>query len=239
VLDFNRASLCDDPLSIQLNEMIERGEQPSENYRQYLGASTIGSECLRKVQFDWFCDARFPARIKDIFARGHFFEEVARNRLISVGFKFAPVEQLEFKTADGLFCGHADGVLTDGPELPGLGYPSAWEHKCLNDKNWTAIARDGLKGRYAPYRAQVTAYQAYLELADNPALFTITNANTCERLHFLVPFDPALAQAISDRAVMIIEASRAGELLPRITKDQSDWRCRMCGHRERCWSSPC
>ena len=52
----------------------------------------------------------------------------------------------------------------------------------------------------------------------------------------LVPFDAELAQATSDRAVMVIEATRAGELLSRITEDPNDWRCKMCSHRERCWA---
>ena len=42
-----------------------------------------------------------------------------------------------------------------------------------------------------------------------------------ERLHFLVPFDAELAQQFSDRAVTIIEATRAGELLERISEDPS------------------
>jgi hypothetical protein len=54
-------------------------------------------------------------------------------------------------------------------------------------------------------------------------------------LHFLVPFDAQLAQTMSDRAVAVIEATRAGELLPRITEDPGDWRCKICSHRERCW----
>ena len=37
------------------------------------------------------------------------------------------------------------------------------------------------------------------------------------------------------RAVAVIEATRVGELLPRISDDASDWRCKICGHRERCW----
>jgi hypothetical protein len=50
-----------------------------------------------------------------------------------------------------------------------------------------------------------------------------------------VPFNPEQAQAWSDRAVMVIDATRAGELLPRITNDPADWRCKICGHHERCW----
>jgi hypothetical protein len=52
VLDFNRANLSVAPISVAINDAIERAEPPEENSRQYLGASAIGSECLRKVQYD-------------------------------------------------------------------------------------------------------------------------------------------------------------------------------------------
>lgn len=234
-IDLNRANTSETPLNLAINELIERAEPPSENYRQYLGASSIGTECLRKIQYSWMCDPVLPVRMKDIFERGHFFEDVTRKRLIAAGFSFAPAaERLAFKAADGLFRGHADGILTGGPRLPGLFYPCLWEHKALNAKGWRAIERDGLTGLHATYAGQVAIYQAYLDLV-NPALFSVVNADTCERLHFLVPFDAQLAQAISDRAVAVIEATRAGELLPRVTENMGDWRCKMCSHRERCW----
>ena len=235
-LDFNRANLSEKPISQLVNELIEGAEPASVNYRLYLGASSIGAECLRKVQFDWMCDPVFPARVKDIFARGHFFEERTRQHLIDAGFKFAPPERLKFKAADELFRGHADGIFLEGPPLPGLIYPALWESKCVKDKGWKAIERDGLKGLYAVYAAQVAIYQAYLDVT-NPALFSVVNADTCERLHFLVPFDAQFAQAMSDRAVAVIEATRAGELLPRVTENPKDWRCRICSHKVRCWET--
>ena len=233
-LDFNRSNLSDRPINQLVNELIERAEPPSENYRQYLGASSIGNECLRKVQYDWMVDPVFPVRTKDIFARGHFFENVTRAHLIAAGFKFAPPEKLRFEAADGLFRGHADGILVAGPQLPALRFPCIWEHKCVRNKGWKAIERDGLAGLYAPYAGQVAIYQAYLDVT-NPALFTVTNADDCSRLHFLLPFDAQLAQMMSDRAVAVIKATKAGELLSRVTEDPNDWRCKMCGHRERCW----
>jgi hypothetical protein len=235
-VDLNRANLSAATINVEINELIERAEPKSENFRQYLGASAIGAECLRKVQYDWFCDPILPGRIKDIFARGHFFEDITRQHLIAAGFQFASAEGLAFKAADGMFRGHADGILVAGPRLPGVFYPCLWEHKALNAKGWRAIEGDGLSGLYATYAGQLAIYQAYLDLV-NPALFSVVNADTCERLHFLVPFDAQLAQSMSDRAVAVIEASRAGELLPRAYDDVGDWHCKMCSHRERCWGS--
>jgi hypothetical protein len=234
VLNFNRSNLSDRPINQLINELIECAEPAGENYRQYLGASSIGSECLRKVQYDWMCDPQFPVQTLDIFERGHCSEDRTRRHLIAAGFKFAPPEQLKFETAGGLFRGHADGILVAGPQLPALRYPCVWEHKCLKSKGWKAIERDGLAGLYAPYAGQVAIYQAYLDVT-NPALFSVTNADDCTRLHFLLPFDAQLAQSTSDRAVAVIKATQAGELLPRITDDPTDWRCKMCGHRDRCW----
>jgi hypothetical protein len=235
MLDLNRAHLSAQPINERINTLIEQTMPASENFRRYLGASAIGAECLRKIQYDWMCDPVFPARVKDIFVRGHFFERLTRKHLKAAKFEFAPAKRLRFESADGLFRGHADGILTGGPQLPALQYPALWECKCVKAKGWKAIERDGLIGLYTIYAAQIAIYQAYLEVI-NPALCSIINADTCERLHFLVPFDAQLAQLTSDRAVAVIEATRAGELLPRITEDPTDWRCRMCSHRDRCWS---
>ena len=235
MLDFNRTNVSTSPLSVAINELIELAEWPEVNTRQYLGASTIGSECLRRVQFDWMVDAVFPVRTRDIFARGHLFEDITRQRLIQAGFRFARTKTLGFKAAGGLFRGHADGIMTNGPNLPGVGYPCLWEHKALGAKSWRAIERDGLERVRPEYAAQIWIYQAYLDITEHPALFTALNADTCERFHLLLPFNAERAQAWSDRAVTIIRATQAGELLARVTDDPEDWRCKMCGHRERCW----
>jgi hypothetical protein len=237
VLNLNRASLSLEPINGAINEAIERvASATAELPRPYVGASIVGHECLRRIQYDWWCKPVLPARTREIFDRGHYFEERARRHLTAIGFKFAPPEALAFSAAEGAFRGHADGIIIHGPDLPGayLIYPLVWEHKAVNAKNWRTVERDGLEKTFPQYAAQVALYQAYLDIA-NPALFTVTNADTCEWLHFLVPFNAERAQLWSDRAVNIIEATRAGELLPRGFDDPEDWRCRMCPHNERCW----
>jgi hypothetical protein len=233
MLNLNRANLSIEPINGAINEAIERAAATAaELPRPYLGASIIGHDCARRIQFDWWCKPELAARTREIFDRGHYFEERMRRRLTAAGFKFAPPEALEFTAADGALRGHADGIITHGPDLACayLVYPAIWEHKALNARGWRDVERDGLEKRY-PY---FSLYQAYLNIT-NPALFTVTNADTCEWLHFFVPFDAERAQLWSDRAVNIIEATRAGELLPRGYDDPEDWRCRICSHRERCW----
>ena len=237
MLDFNRAILSAQPISVSINDLIEHATPPEENERQYLGASAIGSECLRKIQFDWMCDPAHPARTRDIFARGHFFEQLSKQHLIRAGFEFAADDKLGFSAAGGLFRGHADGVITRTPAPLNIGCPCIWEHKALGRRGWIALVRDGLEKAYPHYAAQVWIYQAYLDVTEHPALLTALNADTCERLHMLLPFDAAQAQAWSDRAVAVIEATRAGELLPRVTDYPDGWHCLLCGHRNRCWGA--
>lgn len=96
------------------------------------------------------------------------------------------------------------------------------------DKHRLAVAKP-------VYAAQVALYQADLELHEHPALFTAVNADTMEIYAELVPFDAELAQRMSDRAVKVITATEAGELLPRAFSEPSHFECRMCPWQDRCW----
>jgi hypothetical protein len=236
--DYYEPKLADEPINVALNEAIERAAAgKAELPRPYLGASIVGSECLRRVQYDWWVTPVLDARTRAIFARGHYFETRAREQLVAVGFKFAPPEALGFTAVNGDLRGHADGIIIAGPNPLGqayVNYPFIWENKCLNARNWRALTRNGLEKEFPRYAAQIALYQAYLKLT-NPALFTATSADTCEQLHLWVPFSAERAQLWSDRAANIIAATRAGELLPRTYKDPNKFPCKICPHVERCW----
>ena len=110
----------------------------------------------------------------------------------------------------------------------------------MNDKNWRDTAKKGVAVTKPIYAAQMAIYQAYMEpsipgIASQPALFTAINKDTQELWLELVPFDAALAQRMSDRAVKVITATQAGELLPRSFNDPTHFECRMCAWQDRCW----
>ncbi|MCB1376728.1 MAG: hypothetical protein KDJ78_21585, partial [Rhodobacteraceae bacterium] len=130
--------------------------------------------------------------------------------------------------------GHADGVVVAAPN--GMAVPALWECKSANAKNWREIAKHGVAKAKPVYAAQIALYQAYLGLTETPALFTAINKDTCEIWHESVPFDAALAQSASDKAVTILRACDAGELLPRHTSDPEHFECRFCAWKARCWS---
>jgi hypothetical protein len=117
-----------------------------------------------------------------------------------------------------------------------MAVPALWECKSANAKNWRGIEKHGVVKAKPIYAAQIALYQAYLGLTETPALFTAINKDTCEIWHELVPFDGALAQAASDKAVQILRACDAGETLPRHTTDPEHFECRFCSYAARCWA---
>ena len=236
--DYTR--LLNEPINVELNALIERVALATPRLtRAYLGASAVGDECMRKVQFDWLCSSFEGARQRRSFDRGHAIEATARAQLVASGFEFAPPEALGF-TALEYLKGHADGIIIAAPAMPGvyLATPAIWEGKCIYAKGWRGLVRDGLAKAYPKYASQVAIYQHLLGKT-NPALFTAVNADSCEVLHMLVPYDRERAERAIERIAEIIAATKEERLLDRAYRDPSDWRCvSQCGHRDRCWTLP-
>lgn len=220
--------------------VAEQAERPQ---RDYLGGSRLGDICQRRLQYEYLKTpkdpgAGFSGKSLRIFALGHVLEDLAIAWLRKAGFDLRTRnrhgDQFGFSAVGGRVQGHADGVVVAAPN--GMAVPALWECKSANAKNWREIAKHGVEKAKPVYAAQIALYQAYLGLTEAPALFTAINKDTCEIWHALVPFDAALAQSASDKAVTILRACDAGELLPRHTADPDHFECRFCAWRERCWA---
>jgi len=140
--------------------------------------------------------------------------------------------QFGFSVAGGRLRGHADGVIVARPEI-GIRWPALFEHKTANQKSWNDLVKRGLQKSKPTYFAQVQLYMAYLKL--EVALLTALNRDTLALYHEVVPFDPAEAQRLSDRAVDILRAAENGELPPRIAASSDFYLCRFCPYASRCW----
>lgn len=208
-----------------------------------IGASRLGENCLRRLQYEFFKtpkDKEFSGKALRIFHRGHHGEDWMAEWIREAGFDLYTHDedgrQLCFKALDGKILGFADGVFRAGLEDCGP-YPRLWENKVLGAKGWNKLEREGLKKAYPVYYGQVQLYMAYFDLSENPAMFTALNADSMEILALDVSFDAQVAQELSDRAVNLVGACEAGELLPRCSNDETWFECKFCDWHERCWRS--
>lgn len=237
-LDFNSRSILGERL---VSLIDDANSQSSEAPRLYLGASAIGEPCARRLQYSFQGAAPdegsgFTARTRRIFHRGHQGEEWMAVWLRNAGFELRTEKagrQFGFEDCDGRFKGHIDGVFIGGPD--GFKFPALWENKVLGSKGFASIAKHGLAKAYPVYAAQVAVYQAYLQLAENPAIFTVLNADTMEIHVEFVAFDAGLAQSNIDKAARVLAASDNGETLPRAADDQDSFTCKFCPFKGVCW----
>ena len=209
--------------------------------RGYLGGSRVGEACARKLVYEVGHTpkdpgADFDGGILRIFDAGHQFEDLSIRWLKEAGFELRDRgrdgEQIGFSVAGGRLRGHADGVIVAGPNV-GIPWPALFEHKALGSKSWNDLVKRGLRQSKPVYFAQVQLYMAYLHL--DIALLTALNRDSLALHHEVVPFDASEAQRLSDRAVDILRAARAGELPPRIATNADFYLCRFCSYAARCW----
>lgn len=252
-IDFNSQTLlrqmAGQPILDALNRAI-LAKQAAQTPRQYLGGSYVGDDCERKIQFQYTVTPvdegkGFPADILRVFERGHRMEDMAAQWLRDAGFLLKTEgqdgRQFGFSSAQGRFKGHADGVLVgwqDEANAAPCALPALWENKAVNTKTWSKLLTHGVKKVKPVYHAQVMLYQYHLQLMENPAIFTFINADTMQVGVELIEFDALECQRLIDRAVRIIQATDAGEQLPRIASDPDHFACRFCSYSARCWGGP-
>jgi hypothetical protein len=225
----------------QINDLLDVKlieKHQSQEKRDYLGASMLGDECIRKIQLQYMKhEVDVSAQNLRTFAIGHCLEDLIAEWMILAGFDLKTRnengEQFGFSVANGKIAGHCDGIIVSGPDF--CRCPCLWECKTLNSKSWNDTQKRGVLVSKPIYFTQVQLYMAYLNLEENPCVFTALNKDTSELYHELIPFDAEAAQRYSDRAVQIIKATENNELLPCISNDSAFYRCKMCGFRGYCF----
>ena len=241
MIDFNASASLSGQIEALMDQALQ-AENAATTARDYLGGSRRGAACERQLQYEYAKapvdhGKGFSGRLLRIFERGHRTEDMVIRWLRLAGFTLKTEDgnghQFGFSVAGGRLRGHVDGVVIAGPE--GFAYPALWENKCLGSKSWRDLVKNGLAISKPVYAAQVAVYQAYLDLFDHPAIFTAVNADTMEIYVERVPFDAALAQRMSDRAVRVITATDAQEQLPRAFQDPTHFECKFCAYAQRCW----
>lgn len=240
MLDFNSKSTLSDRFNDLIDAAINEAAK-DERRREYLGGSAIGEPCARRLQYEFLNAPKdegsdFPPRTRRIFYRGHQCEDWVADWIKAAGFNLRTAKpgggQFGFEDCDGRFKGHVDGVIVEAPE--GFKAPALWEHKTLGAKGFNQFKKHGVAKAYPKYAAQIATYQAYMQLAENPAFFTALCADTMEIHLELMPFNQALAQECMDKAARILTACDHKEMLPKASDDPASFVCKFCPYGGTC-----
>jgi hypothetical protein len=242
MIDFNSKSLLSDRINWHIDTALEL-EESLQPGRKYLGGSRLGVECERALQYEYWKAPKdegkhFPGRVLRVFARGHWIESAMIDWLRNAGFGLIPHKkdggQFGFVDHGGKMKGHNDGVFVSGPAEFGP-WPRLWECKGIMEKYHKSLKKNKLQKEYPIYYAQIQTYMAKFKLTDNPALFSAINMNTMEIYWEPVPFVPDFVKNLDAKALRILRACEAGELLPRFWHDPNYFKCKWCNWRETCW----
>jgi hypothetical protein len=233
--------IAPDPTIDAMRAEVER-RAAAELPRPYLGMSSIGQSCARRLwySFRWCAPERFDCDTLWRFDDGHRSEDVmaARLRLVPgvhlMTTDPATGRQFGFVDLGGHFKGHADGLLTGLLQAPKALH--VWEAKAVGDDKYGKLVKLKAAGEkqalaaWDPvYFAQAVLYMAY---AEAPRHY-LTASTPGARAMVGVRTDTDLDQArrLREKAERVITAAVP---LPRLSDDPAWFECRWCPARSVC-----
>jgi|TARA_R110002020_G_scaffold462653_1_gene682266 hypothetical protein len=198
-----------------------------------LGSSFIGNECLRQVFYKWraFLEPTFTGRTLRIFATGNSQEIRIIEDLRRAGF---PVhdedlsgEQYSRTDSTGHFITKIDGVIE---EVPDDSRPYLLEIKTLNQRNYTALLKYGVRKHKPEHWEQIQSslYLFGLEMG----LYLGLNKNTEEYYIETIAADLDFPKAFNEKIGNLLNAT----LVPVGISDTPEfYQCKWCDFKEVCF----
>ena len=225
-----------DPTLMRMNDALE--QQYVSEQRGYIGASSIGAACERRIwnSFHWVNSEKMTAKSLKAIADGHHSEELMASRLrlvdgISLHTHQENGEQFGFE--DGHIRGHLDGIIF------GLEHSSeqhVWEHKCVNVEKFEKLIKLKNKDESRAllewdeiYFAQAQLYMHYFNIKWH--YLTVCTPGSRDETACFTPFNQDAANHYIERANRIVSADKPP---PRISENAAWFQCKMCPFPENC-----
>jgi len=204
------------------------------NPRGYLGASSIGESCVRKLWYKF----RFAkkeqiddARLIRLFNRGHLEEArfIALLQMINVKVHYqdADLKQYSFSKLGDHFRGRCDGVAENIPDCPNE--TVLLEFKTASEKNFADLQKKGVKVSQPKYYSQIQAYLGAIGL--DKCLFCSVNKNNDELYFEIVDKDIEHYKYLLDKAENVIFNTI---LPPKINESPAWYICKWCEYNDIC-----
>lgn len=212
-----------------------------EKPRAYIGASSIGEDCERKLYYK----LRYPEQAKPRHAElilaandGFHSENYIASLIREIpGIKLTTHDILgkQLGFVDDIFAGHIDGIIEGLPQAPKT--PHIWENKCCNEKKYTALLN--LKEKHGTkltlekwnytYYCQAVIYMHYFDLTRH--YMTIALAGSRKITSLRTKANPKLAKFLIEKAKRIGNATSAPI---GISENPAWYLCKMCEFNQFC-----
>ena len=210
----------------KLSKLIEHHqEQIQDDIRDYIGASSIGSECLRKIwyQYKGVKPEGVPSKTRRTWDIGKKLEELVVKWLLDADFRVLRFDITYFSKNVPQFQGHIDALVVIDDKNYIL------EIKTAKDSSYNIFVKKGLKLWNPQYYAQVQAYMGMSEVHGTYIL--VLNKDNSELCDELVTFDPDFYQELEKKALMISTATNEP---PRISNSPLWFQCKLCQYNKVC-----
>lgn len=234
-----------DPLiDIIFNNVVAEAEK--EPKRKYIGASSIGDRCYRRLWLQFYkpeTAAPAPATLTLAANDGHRSELIMAGYLqaipgIDLKTHKADGTQYGFSDHGGYFKGHFDGIISGLPEIPRT--TCIWEHKSKNHRLYDELTKlkdknpigEVLRMWDYTYYCQAVIYMHYAELSTH--YMTVSAAGMRNFQSVITYANPEFAEGLIQKAARIIdmESPPIG-----ISQTPSWWECKMCKFNKECFKN--
>ena len=213
----------------KLTKIIEENlpYRPDEK-RTYIGASSIGSECMRQVWYGYndYPSEPYTNRTIRIFETGKKLEGLVLGLLEDSGVTLTRIYWDLFDEELPYFRGHVDAMwLWTARREP----RAVIEVKTAKASMFNQFKNHGLRAWSPLYYSQVQAYMGMSGV--HTAYVIVMNKDNCDLWDERVDFDPMFYEELKMRAVSIHAATTPP---PKVSNSPGWYICKLCKYRKEC-----
>lgn len=210
-----------------LTKIIEKHQSTDdEQVRDYIGASIIGSDCLRQIwyEFKGTKAEKVPAKTRRTWAIGKNLEGLILDWLDESGLDICRIWYDLRSESVPIFQGHLDSVWFKHKEAHAI-----VEIKTAKDASFKIFVKSGIRIWNPQYYAQVQSYMGMSAIFSTYIL--VLNKDNSVISDELVTFDEEYYRQLEQKALMISQAVVAP---PKINGSALYFKCKMCKFNEVC-----